>query len=302
MISMLLLFSSIELTTLMVGWIESSWFLARWFANYTHTFAWVWVVMCKCKSRKVYFLTKKMTHIVIVIINRYSFYWARAIIEWSTRYEPSSRSVIIISTKPSHHRNNSRRCSGFWIALQVKQYGGWRSEPNPTWIQKEGFFSLCWCCRCVKSSTKNTPQNYLYFSIWKQIQIRTPINTKNAMDYTTFTSDAAGTNRLATIRHLLGAVFPPWVSFDQQQLMDDDAAATAAKNAGKKKGHKQNKDDKAAPKRKMTNFMAWLGGGIISLIIMAIFSSVTTTTPFVTFSLLIHPASCLVMDHRIRVT
>ncbi len=117
------------------------------------------------------------------------------------------------------------------------------------------------------------------------------------MDYTTFTSDAAGKHRfnlpeqLATIRHLLGVVFPPLVSSSdqqQQQQLMDDAAAIAAKNEAKEKGHKQNKDDKAAPKRKMTNFMGWLGCGIISLVMMAIFTSVTM--PFVTFSLLIHPS------------
>eukprot|EP00573_Skeletonema_grethae_P004575 CAMPEP_0201699276 /NCGR_PEP_ID=MMETSP0578-20130828/23091_1 /ASSEMBLY_ACC=CAM_ASM_000663 /TAXON_ID=267565 /ORGANISM="Skeletonema grethea, Strain CCMP 1804" /LENGTH=247 /DNA_ID=CAMNT_0048186005 /DNA_START=86 /DNA_END=829 /DNA_ORIENTATION=- len=113
------------------------------------------------------------------------------------------------------------------------------------------------------------------------------------MDTTTFTSDTVGANRQATIRNniLLGAVLRS-VSSYQQHLMDDAAAAAAAaataKNAAKENSHEHNKDDKAAPKRKMTNLIAWMGGGIISLIMMAIFSS--TTTPFVTFSLLIHPS------------
>ena len=67
-----------------------------------------------------------------------------------------------------------------------------------------------------------------------------------------------------------------------QQLMDYDAAAAKKKKkraaaAAKKKRNKQNK---AAAKHKQINLMSWswswLGGGIMSLIMMVEFSSITT--------------------------
>eukprot|EP00984_Skeletonema_dohrnii_P025757 scaffold14940_cov61-Skeletonema_dohrnii-CCMP3373.AAC.1 len=72
-------------------------------------------------------------------------------------------------------------------------------------------------------------------------------------------------------------------SSDQQQLMDDAAAARKKKRAAAKK--KRNKRNKAAAKQqhKKTKLMSWLGGGIISVIMMIAFSFIST--PIVTLSL-----------------
>eukprot|EP00985_Skeletonema_marinoi_P004626 scaffold2009_cov156-Skeletonema_marinoi.AAC.5 len=71
-------------------------------------------------------------------------------------------------------------------------------------------------------------------------------------------------------------------SSDEQQLMDFDAAAKKKKRkaAAKKKRYKRNK---AAAKHKKTKLVSWLGGGIISVIMMVAFSFITT--PIVTLSL-----------------
>eukprot|EP00984_Skeletonema_dohrnii_P004888 scaffold1723_cov78-Skeletonema_dohrnii-CCMP3373.AAC.2 len=66
-----------------------------------------------------------------------------------------------------------------------------------------------------------------------------------------------------------------------QQLTDADAAAAkkkrAAANAAKKKRNKRNK---AAAKPKKTRLKSWLGGGILPLIVMAAFGSITTLIGF----------------------
>jgi len=66
-----------------------------------------------------------------------------------------------------------------------------------------------------------------------------------------------------------------------QQLMDADAAVAkkkrAAAKAAKKKRHKRNK---AAAKPKKTRLVSWLGGGIIPLIMVAAFGSITTLIAF----------------------
>jgi len=64
-------------------------------------------------------------------------------------------------------------------------------------------------------------------------------------------------------------------SSSDHQLMDGAAASKKKAAAAKKK--KRNKRNKAAAKHNRgTKLMSWLGGGIISLIMMAAFSSVTT--------------------------
>ena len=64
-------------------------------------------------------------------------------------------------------------------------------------------------------------------------------------------------------------------SSSDHQLMDGAAASKKKAAAAKKK--KRNRRNKAAAKHnKGTKLMSWLGGGIISLIMMAAFSSVTT--------------------------
>eukprot|EP00984_Skeletonema_dohrnii_P014355 scaffold6017_cov77-Skeletonema_dohrnii-CCMP3373.AAC.2 len=82
-----------------------------------------------------------------------------------------------------------------------------------------------------------------------------------------------------------GATVPPAASSsEQQQVMDDAAAAKKRKKAAAKK--KRYKRNKAAAKRqqKETRLMSWLGGGIISVIMMVAFSFITT--PIVTLSLI----------------
>ena len=73
------------------------------------------------------------------------------------------------------------------------------------------------------------------------------------------------------------------VPSDRQQLMDDTAAKKKQKAAAKKKRNKRNKAA-AAAKHKKTKLMAWMGGGIISVIMMVAFSFITT--PIVTLSLI----------------
>eukprot|EP00984_Skeletonema_dohrnii_P021326 scaffold10629_cov77-Skeletonema_dohrnii-CCMP3373.AAC.3 len=80
-------------------------------------------------------------------------------------------------------------------------------------------------------------------------------------------------------------------SSDEQQLMNDDAAAAKKKKAAAKKKRaaaamkKRYKRNKAAAKQQheKTKLMSWLGGGIISVIMMVAFSFITT--PIVTLSL-----------------
>eukprot|EP00984_Skeletonema_dohrnii_P014363 scaffold6018_cov94-Skeletonema_dohrnii-CCMP3373.AAC.3 len=73
----------------------------------------------------------------------------------------------------------------------------------------------------------------------------------------------------------------PIGSSDRQQVVDDAAAAKKkGKAAAKKKRYKRNK---AAAKHKKTKLMSWLGGGIISVIMMVAFSFIST--PIVTLSL-----------------
>ncbi|KAK1744068.1 leucine-rich repeat domain-containing protein [Skeletonema marinoi] len=73
------------------------------------------------------------------------------------------------------------------------------------------------------------------------------------------------------------------VSSDPQRLVDDAAAAKRKKRAAAKK--KRYKRNKAAAKQqqKKTKLVSWLGGGIISVIMMVAFSFITT--PIVTLSL-----------------
>eukprot|EP00985_Skeletonema_marinoi_P001301 scaffold517_cov140-Skeletonema_marinoi.AAC.14 len=69
-----------------------------------------------------------------------------------------------------------------------------------------------------------------------------------------------------------------------QQLMDDDAAAAKKKRAAAKAAKKKrNKRNKAAAKPKKTRLVLWLSGGILPLIMMAAFGSITT---LITFSLI----------------
>eukprot|EP00984_Skeletonema_dohrnii_P022820 scaffold11920_cov70-Skeletonema_dohrnii-CCMP3373.AAC.3 len=66
-----------------------------------------------------------------------------------------------------------------------------------------------------------------------------------------------------------------------QQLMDADAAAAKKKRAAAKAAKKKlNKRNKAAAKPKKTRLKSWLGGGIIPLIVMAAFGSITTLIAF----------------------
>eukprot|EP00986_Skeletonema_menzelii_P012483 scaffold6896_cov82-Skeletonema_menzelii.AAC.1 len=79
------------------------------------------------------------------------------------------------------------------------------------------------------------------------------------------------------------ATVPPTVSSNQQRLMDDAAAKKKKKKAAAKK--KRRKRNKAAAKHKKTKLMSWLGGGMISLIMMMVaFSSIAT--PIFTLSLI----------------
>jgi hypothetical protein len=69
-------------------------------------------------------------------------------------------------------------------------------------------------------------------------------------------------------------------SASDHQLMDSAAAAkkkadVAAAAAAKKK-KKRNKRNKAAAKHKGTKFRSWLGGGILSLVMMVAFGFITT--------------------------
>ncbi|KAK1744106.1 leucine-rich repeat protein [Skeletonema marinoi] len=74
----------------------------------------------------------------------------------------------------------------------------------------------------------------------------------------------------------------PTMSSDPQQLMDDAAAAKKKrKRAAKKKRYKRSKA--AAKQQQKTKLVSWLGGGIISVIMMVAFSFITT--PIVTLSL-----------------
>ena len=78
-----------------------------------------------------------------------------------------------------------------------------------------------------------------------------------------------------------GASVPPMVS-SAQQFIDD--AAAAKKKKRKKEAAAKKKRNKAAAKHKKTKLMSWLGGGIISVIMMiASFSFIST--PIVTLSL-----------------
>eukprot|EP00985_Skeletonema_marinoi_P021636 scaffold13377_cov117-Skeletonema_marinoi.AAC.7 len=68
-----------------------------------------------------------------------------------------------------------------------------------------------------------------------------------------------------------------------QQLMDADAAAAKKKRAAAKAAKKKrNKRNKAAAKHKKmrTKLVSWLGGGILPLIMMAAFGSITTLIAF----------------------
>ncbi|KAK1733561.1 leucine-rich repeat protein [Skeletonema marinoi] len=66
-----------------------------------------------------------------------------------------------------------------------------------------------------------------------------------------------------------------------QQLMDADAAAAKKKRAAAKAAKKKrNKRNKAAAKPKKTKLVSWLGGGILPLIMMAAFGSITTLIAF----------------------
>jgi|SaaInl74LU_5_DNA_1037368.scaffolds.fasta_scaffold16665_2 predicted protein tyrosine phosphatase len=68
-----------------------------------------------------------------------------------------------------------------------------------------------------------------------------------------------------------------------QQLMDADAAAAKKKRAAAKAAKKKrNKRNKAAAKHKKmrTKLMSWLGGGVIPLIMVAAFGSITTLIAF----------------------
>eukprot|EP00985_Skeletonema_marinoi_P008780 scaffold4015_cov200-Skeletonema_marinoi.AAC.11 len=85
-----------------------------------------------------------------------------------------------------------------------------------------------------------------------------------------------------------GRAVPSSDAASVQQLMDDAAVAKkmkrAAAAAAKKKRNKRNK---AAAKHKKTKLMSWKGGGLISLIMMIAFGSITTLI----FPLsLIHPS------------
>eukprot|EP00984_Skeletonema_dohrnii_P010749 scaffold4227_cov78-Skeletonema_dohrnii-CCMP3373.AAC.1 len=75
----------------------------------------------------------------------------------------------------------------------------------------------------------------------------------------------------------------PAGSSDRQQVVDDAAAAKKKrKAAAKKKRYKRNKAA-AKQQQKETKLMSWLGGGIISVIMMVAFSFIST--PIVTLSL-----------------
>eukprot|EP00984_Skeletonema_dohrnii_P038885 scaffold42658_cov122-Skeletonema_dohrnii-CCMP3373.AAC.1 len=67
-----------------------------------------------------------------------------------------------------------------------------------------------------------------------------------------------------------------------QQSMDAaaDAAAAKKKRAATAAKKKRNKRNKAAAKHKKTRLMSWLGGGVIPLIVMAAFGSITTLIAF----------------------
>jgi hypothetical protein len=75
---------------------------------------------------------------------------------------------------------------------------------------------------------------------------------------------------------------------DDQQLMETAAAAKKEEKAAAaaKKKKKRNKRNKAAAKHKGTKRMSWLGGGIISLLMMAAFGFGSITTLNVAFSLI----------------
>ena len=65
-----------------------------------------------------------------------------------------------------------------------------------------------------------------------------------------------------------------------QQLMDEAAATKKKRAAAKAAKKKRNKRNKAAAKHKKTRLISWLGGGILPLLMMAAFGSITTLIAF----------------------